>query len=230
MTNETTTVVIVVHGTYHDFAAGWIANLRSTGCRAAIHVIVLDTTEARFDDQALTVERVGLADPKWGDGDYVRLHRIRELCNAGRTCLQIDIDCFFHVDPTIYAALPQPFVISRGMGFPEITVQAWGFSLCTGFYIAKPAALPLLDKWLMLQPSPRGFDQEDLNLHLVQVGMTWRHAMSPLVTDAFVVSDDEQIAVLPDRAVTRDPRLDSFDGIHNRSVLNLYRAVSGIVS
>lgn len=224
MIDDATTVVTVVHGAYHDFAAGWIANLRATGCRAAIHVIVLDTTEPRFDDPALTVERVGLANPVWGDGDYVRLRRIRELCNAGHTCLQIDIDCFFHVDPTIYTGLPQPFVISRGMRFPEMAVRAWGFSLCTGFYIAKPAALPLLDEWLALQPNRRGLDQEDLNLHLVQIGVTWRHAMWPLVTDAFVVSTDERIAVLPDRAVTRDPRFDSFGGVHNQLVLDRHRA------
>lgn len=228
--DDATTVVTVVHGTYHDCVAGWIDHLRSTGCRATIHVIVLDAKELRLDDPALTVEHIGLADPQWGEGDYVRLRRIRELCEVGRTCLQVDIDCYFHVDPTIYAKLPYPFVISRGLGFPEVAVRAWGFSLCTGFYIAKPAALPLLDAWLALQPGRRGLDQEDLNLHLVQSGVTWRHAVSPLVTDAFVVSTDERIAVLSDRTITRDPRFDSFGGIHNRSVLGLHRAASGTVS
>jgi len=224
---EATTVVTVVHGTHHDCVAGWIAHLRATGCRAALHVIVLDATEPRFDDPALTVERIGLANPQWGEGDYVRLRRIRELCNAGRTCLQVDLDCYFHVDPTTYAALPYPFVISRGLGFPDVALKAWGFSLCTGFYIAKPAAMPLLDAWLALQPGRRGLDQEDLNLHLVQAGVTWRHAVSPLVTDAFVVSTDERIAVLSDRAVTRNPGFDGFGGIHNRSVLGLHRAAPG---
>jgi hypothetical protein len=219
--DDATVIVTVVHGTYHDYVAGWVTHLRATGCRAAIHVIVLDATEPCFDDQALTVECIGHANPQWGEGDYVRLHRIRELCNVGRTCLQVDIDCYFHIDPTTYAALPYPFVISRGLGFPEVAVKVWGFSLCTGFYIAKPTALPL---------DRRGLDQEDLNLYLLQAGVIWRHAVSPLVTDAFVVSTDERIAVLPDRAITRDPRFDSFGGIHNRSVLGLHLEAPRTVS
>lgn len=229
--DDATTIVTVVHGgTYHECVAGWIAHLRATGCSAAIHVIVLDATEPRFDDQALTVECIGLSNPQWGEGDYVRLRRIRELCNLGRTCLQVDIDCYFHIDPTTYAALPYPFVISRGLGFPEVAVKTWGFSLCTGFYIAKPTALPLLDAWLALQQYGRGLDQEDLNLHLLQAGVIWRHAVSPLVIDAFVVSTDERIAVLSDRAITRDVRFESFGGIHNRLVLGLHLEAPKTVS
>lgn len=55
MPGDATTVVTVVFGHYHDCAVGWISNLRATGCRAEIHVIVLDAKERRFDDPALTV-------------------------------------------------------------------------------------------------------------------------------------------------------------------------------
>lgn len=130
---DETTVVTVVHGDYHAYFAGWIAHLRAAGCRAPVHVIVLDAKEPTFVDPAVTVELVGMSDPAWGDGDYVRLRRVRELCHSGRTCLQVDVDLFFNIDPTVYTRLPQPFIISRGMRFPETAVQAWGFSLCTGF-------------------------------------------------------------------------------------------------
>ena len=105
--DDAVTVVTVVHGRYHAFSAGWIAHLRAAGCRAAIHVIVLDARELAFNDPAVTVERIGLPDPAWGAADYVRLRRIRELCRSGRTCLQIDIDTFFNVDPTVYTGLPE---------------------------------------------------------------------------------------------------------------------------
>jgi hypothetical protein len=122
---------------------------------------------------------VDLDDPTWGSGDYVRLKRIRALCASGRTCLQIDLDTYFNVDPTAFAGVPAAFVISRGLGFPAAAVQAWGFSLCTGFYIAKPQALPLLDDWIALERGRRGLDQEDLNHLLLESGVRWQHASSP---------------------------------------------------
>lgn len=217
------TVVTVVHGDYHECVAGWVSHLRATGCQAQIHLVVLDNKPPLMVDRGVTVEHVHLRDPAWGSGDYVRLKRIHELCASGRTCLQIDLDTCFNVDPTVFAGVPAPFLISRGLGFPAAAVQTWGFSLCTGFYIAKPQALPLLNEWIALEHSRRSLDQEDLNFMLLRRGMRWLHTRSSLVEDAFVVSDDGLIGVLPDRAVTRDPEISSFGAVHNRQMLERHR-------
>ena len=212
-------VVSILHGAFHDYVQGWIGNLRALGCELPIHLIVLDGREPSIKDAAVSVEHVTTANPTWGSGDYVRLRKIHDLCRSGRTCLQIDIDTWFNVDPAAFADLPYGFIISRGLKFPEDAVRSWGFSLCTGFYIAKPEALPLLSAWMGQEKRRRGLDQEDLNLWLLETGVRWKHAMSERLWDAFVVSEDGNVCVLPDRAITRDPDFRSFGGIHNRVVL-----------
>lgn len=221
--SSTIRVVTVVHGTYHAYIAGWVAHLRAAGCMIPIDIIALDSTPLTLEDPEVNVFVLDHPNPVWGTGDYVRLRHIRGLCASGVTCLQIDVDLWFHVDPTRFAALSYPFVISRGLGYPPEAVREWGFSLCTGFYIAKPQALPLLDIWLDLEGGRRSLDQEDLNLHLLQSRISWQHAVSPLVEDAFVTSSDGHICVLSDRAITRDPRFESFGGIHSRAVLERHR-------
>lgn len=88
--------------------------------------------------------------------------------------------------------------------------------------------MPLLDEWLALEGLGRSLDQEALNLHLLRTGASWQHAVSPLVTDAFVVSADGQIAVLSDRAITRDPQVEGFGGIHNKMVLEKHLKASAM--
>ena len=213
------TIVSVVHGVFHDYVEGWLGNLRAVGCTIPVHLIVLDGRHRSFGDPDVSIEYVDVDDPAWGSGDYVRLRRIHEWCRSGRTCLQIDVDTYFNVDPARFAGLPYGFIISRGMRFPEAAVRSWGFSLCTGFYIAKPEALPLLSDWIGQEKLRRGLDQEDLNLRLLETGVRWKHAMCNIVMDAFVVSEDHRICVLPDRAITRDPDFRSFGAVHNRVVL-----------
>jgi hypothetical protein len=217
------TIVSVVHGVFHDYVQGWISNLRAVGCNLPIHLIVLDRRERSIADSAVSLEHVKVDNPAWGSGDYVRLRKIHEFCRAGRTCLQIDIDTYFNVDPALFATLPYGFIISRGMRFPQAAVRSWGFSLCTGFYIAKPEALPLIDDWLAQEKLRRGLDQEDLNLRLLVRDIQWKHAVSDMLPDAFVVSKDSAVCVLPDRAITRDPHFGSFGGIHNRVVLERHQ-------
>ena len=212
-------IVTVVHGRFHLYFAGWLRNLRASGCRSLVHVIVLDAAEIAGEAEGVEVHHRTLSRVERWSGDYLRLTLIRELCARGQTCMQIDLDTFFNQNPARLCDLPYDFIISRGLGWPEEAIGRWGFSLCTGFYIVKPGAAALIDAWLALRTHGRGLDQENLNMMLLTRNVTWSHAASPLIRDALLTSDEGDVCVLPDRTITRDCSFESFRGVHNASVL-----------
>jgi Nucleotide-diphospho-sugar transferase len=217
-------IVTVVYGEFHKYLGGWLRNVRSTGCDSLIHIIVLDKHKLDLKVDARDVEIHRWRTPSLGrwSGDYLRLDLIRDLCAEGHTCLQIDLDTFFNEDPARFCGVDYDFIISRGLGFPEDAIRRWGFSLCTGFYIIKPEARDLLDAWRALRIRDRGLEQESLNMMLLERNVRWCHDRSEWVRDALLVSEERDVCVLPERAVTRDCSFGSFGGVHHPTMLARY--------
>ncbi len=156
----------------------------------------------------------------YGAGDSERMRHILARLRQGVTCFQIDLDVRLKLDFRPMADLPYDFIISRAFGVPKEVVEALGFVACTGFYIAKPAAAPLLEP-ILAELGPLGiYDQNLLNRRLKDA--TWHQDRVTLGQFEGRIDvcehDGVSICVLPREAILRTPEMDaSWFGNHHHS-------------
>lgn len=156
----------------------------------------------------------------YGAGDSERLRHILTRLKEGVTCYQIDLDVRLKRDFRPMADLPYDFIISRAFGVPKEVVEELGFVGCTGFYIAKPEAAPLLEP-LLAELGPMGvYDQHTLNRRWRSE--TWRqdHVKIADFEGRIDVCEHEgvSVCVLPTEAILRTPDMDaSWFGNHHHS-------------
>lgn len=156
----------------------------------------------------------------YGAGDSERLRHILTRLEEGVTCYQIDLDVRLKLDFRPMADLPYDFIISRAFGVPKEVVEELGFVGCTGFYVAKPAAAPLL-RPLLAELGPVGvYDQHTLNRRW----RTWNWRQDRATMGGFEgridVCEHEgvSICVLPAEAILRTPEMDaSWFGNHHHT-------------
>lgn len=154
----------------------------------------------------------------YGAGDSERMRHILARLRQGLTCYQIDLDVRLKRDFRPMADLPYDFIISRAFGMPRDVVDEVGFVGCTGFYVAKPTAAPLLEL-LLSELGPEGvYDQNLLNWRLRDSG--WRQDSA--IIDGFEGRIDVttyagvSICVLPAEAILRTPDIEaSWFGNHH---------------
>lgn len=69
-----------------------------------------------------------------------RLMAIRRLIDGGNPVVHTDIDAFWLQSPwPILEQIDADFVFTMDMGIPEKVREDWGFTLCCGFYLARPS-------------------------------------------------------------------------------------------
>jgi hypothetical protein len=130
-------------------ARNWAEHLRAFD-QAPIEIIALDKGRLDLPLQRVTTiaATVGSTPPRYGDGDRFRLERIIGYLREGRTCFQIDLDVRMKRPFKCLAQLPYDFIVSRAFNFPNFAAERFGFVACTGFYVAKPSALPFAEALL----------------------------------------------------------------------------------
>ena len=159
----------------------------------------------------------------WGDGDLSRLEKISSLCANGSVSVHLDLDLALLKDISPILKLPYDFIISRAFAFPKHTVEKIGFVGCTGFYIAKPESLPLLDYWIKEMKRKSQVDQqslneifEDLTWNTVKINLDnqeYKHAISSWNNISLLVLDTD---ALP-RGMKKQSKKSY--GVHNPKVM-----------
>lgn len=80
--------------------------------------------------------------------DAIRMTKVVELLEKNETVVHCDLDIIIQKDIKPLIDIDCDFIISQEIGenkaFPENCSSKLGFGVCTGFYIAKPTALPFL--------------------------------------------------------------------------------------
>jgi hypothetical protein len=232
-TDSGTVMITTCYGEPFWRAVGpWAAQLRAvTDC--PIEIVSLDGR--RHDEKIGTgIETVmadtGGAEPAYGTGGRYRLERILSHLEAGRTCVQIDLDVRMKRDFSPLWRLPYDFIVSRALVFPEFAREKLGFVACTGFYVAKPTAIRFcraLIEHLARNTFGSGLDQYVVNAMLGNAGPPSEEVVH-LDGISFGVTvfdvDGCQIAVLSKEAVERGDDTDiSIFGNHSRSIVEEYR-------
>jgi hypothetical protein len=159
---------------------------------------------------------------EYGSGDRERTEHIVSRLEEGRICLQIDLDVYLKRDVDPIVGLPYDFIVSRAFRFPEDIVARLGFVACTGFYVAKPSALPLLRHLYSRLREGLVLDQAELNACLVE--SEWHNETVELLGFQGVADVCEcrgvKICVLPKEVIARDDDLEtSWFGNHFRTLL-----------
>lgn len=167
----------------------------------------------------------------WGDGDLPRLEKVIALCAQGYTCMHLDLDVVLLKEISSIIELPYSFIISRAFGFPKYIVQKIGFVGCTGFYIAKPESLPLLNYWRDEIKSHSQLDQ--LSINQIFEKLKWD-------TNTFIINDNEyqntvsswkniSLTALDTEILPRNilNKSNGSFGVHNPKVMNDYWNMGG---
>ena len=153
---------------FHQAAYAWHQrNSKYLSDTAKFHLISLDgeTNKSLISSVEYSFINIGKDNKSlaWGDGDLVRLEKVASLCESGSISVHLDLDLALLKDISPILKLPYDFIISRAFAFPKRTVEKIGFVGCTGFYIAKPESLPLINYWIKRIKRKSQVDQQSLN-------------------------------------------------------------------
>ncbi len=106
---------------------------------------------------------------------YTRLKTISGFLKRGKHIVHTDADAFWLKD-VLPAVINKDFDLqsSIGHGIPESVLQAWGFSLCCGFYIlhSNKDTIKLFEQWIPKAMEKRS-DQRALNELLLTHDVRW---------------------------------------------------------
>jgi hypothetical protein len=170
------TVFTAVDRRYLRIFSLWLERFEATGYRPCLRVGTFDPESAAFMRER-GIEHVAI-DEKIRDPSqlYVaRLGEIASLIGAGRNVIHTDADAFW-LRPDLPSLIREDFdlQISIGRGMPQNAIDAWGFSLCCGFFIlqSNPTVERFLERWTEGSRALND-DQIALNNLMLDQGLAW---------------------------------------------------------
>jgi len=201
--------------TYWDFANEWSSHVRAA-TNLPIEIISLDG--GRFQGPEVSSFLLPTSGTEQDPSDPVtirdseRLRHILGRITNGYTCVQIDMDVRVKRDLQPILDLPYDFIMSRAFGMPKPVVKELGFVGCTGFFVAKPGSLQLVNDLLTeLTNSPGAGDQRVINNWFL--GLDWRSekiSIGPFNGTASVCElRSARVCILPQKAISRNDDLAS---------------------
>ncbi len=127
-----------VSGDHAHFLDNWLLFLDRLKIDRVMIVAMDEVMAARMRPGRFPVIRAGF-DGTEADFWRQRLRVWRRLADAGVAFIQSDTDAIWLSDPRpMLAGLDGDLVFSQGTRLPEDTLEAWGFVLCCGFFLARP--------------------------------------------------------------------------------------------
>lgn len=152
--------------------------------------------------------------------DVMRLTKVIELLRQGETVVHCDLDIIIQKDIKQLIDINSDIIISKEIGgdraFPCNCSDRLGFGVCTGFYIAKPTALPylrrILERMVEIKYDKCYSDQVAIMNSIVDNGFlsgTENITLDGLAYKNHTVeTEDTKLCVLDFEIIKRDPDTD----------------------
>ena len=206
-------IVTAVNRPYIRLLDLWLAQSRPY-MPSTPHIICMDQAAVAHCDDRGDVITIKASDERMTTRDrhsfwLHRLRTVKQMLDQGREVLHSDLDAFWLASPIpLLQSIQADLVFSIDMGIPKNILDAWGFVLCSGFFLARPT--PATQKLFSLWEKDTeriGGDQIALNRLLFDASPDWQRAdeIAPGTKRTQLIIGGQQltIVVLPLSKITR---------------------------
>ena len=206
-------IVTAVNRPYLRLLDLWLAQSRPY-MPSAPHIICMDQAAVAHCDERGDVITIKASDERTSTRDrhtfwLHRLRTVKQMVDQGHEVLHSDLDAFWLAPPTpLLQSIQADLVFSIDMGIPKNILDAWGFVLCCGFFLARPT--PATQKLFSLWEKDTeriGDDQIAFNRLIFDASPDWQSAdeIAPGTKRAQLSLGGQQltIVVLPLSRITR---------------------------
>jgi len=198
------TIISFCYGNKYEYIKPhWINKLRDININYNLEIIDNDTS-AKVDKA------------KYAWWDIIRMRKCIDLLNTNIMVAHVDMDIILLKDITPLVSLNYDFIISTEIGgnkaFPQNCSEKIGFSVCSGFYIAKPSSLNFLNN-IYTKMNEETYDSYSDQVTLMNYIVNTPHVIeeesitfdNKEYINKIILIDNIKICILDFKLIIRDP-------------------------
>ncbi len=211
-------VIAFANSNYSDVLRNWVASVRQAGVDNLLIISLDRVTEDICAELKVHTYALTPISDDFPELMRMRVRMFRDLCQLGVDFVNSDLDAMWMKDPLPYLdKLDGDLLIQQGTVQPPYLHEEWGFTLCSGFFLARASRRMELFFKLMLEDD-RG-DQISLNDVLFRDNVTFTATSTYPVTfrNRIVNMSDEPISGVSDNFSVKVLPHELFQRLVNRS-------------